>query len=285
MVYIDGKFYEKDEAKISVYDHGVLYGDGVFEGIRIYSGKVFKLKEHLERLYDSAKAVALKISIDFDEMTAAVLETVKRSNMQDGYIRLLVTRGIGDLGVSPANCIKSSVIIIVDSIQLYPEELYEKGIKVMTSATRRISSDYYEPRVKSLNYINNILAKIEAENCGCSEAVMLNAQGHIVECTGDNIFIIKDGIVKTPDPAEGALNGITRQTIIEVADAEGVPCREAILTRFDLYTADECFLTGSGAELIPVTVADGRVIGTGKAGEITKQLLAAFKERVKAGLV
>ena len=285
MIYIDGAFYEKSEAKISVYDHGLLYGDGVFEGIRIYNGRIFKLREHLERLYDSAKAIMLTISIDIEEMTRAVEETVARYEKKDGYIRLVVTRGAGDLGVSPANCKKSSIIIIVDDIQLYPQEFYEKGISIITAPTRRVSPDCFDPRVKSLNYLNNVLAKLEAGLSNSSEAVMLNHQGHVTECTGDNIFIIKSGILKTPDPTEGALDGITRGTILDLARSAGIPCQEKVLTRYDLYTADECFLTGTGAELIPVTTIDGRTIGNGTPGTTTRELVLRFRERVNAGII
>jgi branched-chain amino acid aminotransferase len=283
MIYIDGSFYQKEEAKISVYDHGLLYGDGVFEGIRIYNGRIFRLREHLERLYDSARAIMLSIPMEPGDMHRAVEETVTKSGKTDGYIRLVVTRGKGDLGVSPSNCKRATVIIIVDDIQLYPEELYEKGISIITAATRRVSPDCFDPRIKSLNYLNNVLAKLEAQYCDCSEAVMLNQQGHVTECTGDNIFIIKAGLLMTPAPVEGALGGIPRSTILEVASSAGVQCKETVMTRYDLYTADECFLTGTGAEIIPVTSIDGRTVGGGNPGPMTRELIVRFRERINSG--
>ena len=275
-VYIDGKFYDKEEAKVSVYDHGLLYGDGVFEGIRVYGGKVFRHEAHIDRLYDSAQAILLDIGMTKKEMISAVEETVRQSGMKDAYIRLVVTRGKGDLGINPATCKRTSVIIIVDTISLYPKEYYEKGIAVITSSVRRIAPDQFDTRVKSLNYLNNILAKIEAQQAGCMEAVMLNKDGYVAECTADNIFVIKNGFVCVP-PAYGSnLEGITRGAVMEAAKRSLVPCVERSLTQYDLYTADECFITGTGAEIMPVTKIDGRVIGSGVQGEITQELRSAF---------
>lgn len=279
-IYIDGKYYDKSNAKISVFDHGLLYGDGVFEGIRIYNGKVFKLKEHIQRLYDSAKAILLEILMTMKEMEAAVEDAVKVNEKKDGYIRLVVTRGEGSLGLDPALCKKATVIVIVDNIQLYPKEYYEKGIEVITVATRRIPSECLDPRIKSLNYLNNILAKIEAKQAGCLEAVMLNTQGFVAECSADNIFIVKNGGLLTPAAYHGALDGVTRQTVMELAEKMGIKTYEATLVQYDLYTADECFLTGTGAEIVPVIKIDGRIIGNGRAGSITNMLAEHFKRYV-----
>ena len=280
-IYIDGKFYGKDEAKISVFDHGLLYGDGIFEGIRIYNGKVFKLAEHIDRLYEGAQAIMMAIPLSKSEMTAAVEESMRVNEKKDGYIRLVVTRGTGDLGINPALCPKPSVIIIVGDIQLYPKEFYEKGIPVMTSSIRRIAPDQFDTRIKSLNYLNNVLAKIEASRSGCLEAVFLNKEGFVAECTGDNIFIVKKGILFTPAEQDSILAGITRATVIDIARRLDIDVRESRLTQFDLYTSDECFLTGTGAELIPVTAIDGRVIGAGKERIVTEKIRKAFAEEVK----
>lgn len=277
-IYIDGKYYDKDEAKISVFDHGLLYGDGLFEGIRVYNGKVFRLREHIKRLYDGAKAINLTIPFTPGEMERIVDETVKVNEKKDGYIRLVVTRGIGDLGVSPANCKSASVIIIVGDISLYPKEYYEKGIPLMTSSVRRVSPQNFDPRIKSLNYLNNILAKIEANRAGCLEAVMLNERGFVAECTGDNIFIVKNGILITPPPYDSILEGITRETVMTIAAQMGICVKETSITQFDLYTADECFLTGTGAELIPVTEIDGRIIGTGNRHPVTDSIRKEFRK-------
>lgn len=276
-VYINGDFFEKENAKISVFDHGLLYGDGIFEGIRIYQGKVFKLKEHLERLYKSAKAIMLTLPLSFNEMEKAVLDTVKINNKQNGYIRLVVTRGDGTLGIDPMKCKQATVIIIVDNIQLYPNKYYQKGIKIITASVRRISPDSLDPRIKSLNYLNNIMAKLEAINAGCLEAVMLNKEGFVSECTGDNIFIVQNNTLLTPSGSKGALDGITKNTILHIADKIGLEAKESELTQYDLYTADECFLTGTGAEIIPVVEIDGRMIGNGHPGQTTKKLMANFK--------
>lgn len=279
-VWINGKLYDKLDAKISVYDHGLLYGDGVFEGIRIYNGKVFKHKEHIERLYDSAKAIHLKVPISPEELTKAVEETVKVNNRTDGYIRLIVTRGPGTLGLDPRKC-EPNVIIIVDGIALYPPELYDNGLEIITASTIRNHPNAVNPRVKSLNYLNNILAKMEAIRAGCLEAIMLNHKGDVAECTGDNIFVIKKGVMRTPPIDAGILEGITRNFVIELAIKQGVPVVECNLSRHDVYIADEMFLTGTAAEVIAVTKVDDRVIGTGKQGPITKSLREAFTKAVR----
>lgn len=275
-VYINGDFVEKEHAKISVFDHGLLYGDGIFEGIRIYKGNVFKLQEHLDRLHKSAKAIMLTLPLSFKEMEKAVLDTVRINNRQDGYIRLIVTRGEGTLGIDPIKCKQATVIIIVDDIQLYPTQYYEKGIKIITASARRISPDSLDPRIKSLNYLNNILAKLEATHAGCLEAIMLNKEGFVAECTGDNIFIVKNQALLTPSGSKGALDGITKNTVMQIAGKLGITASESEITQYDLYTADECFLTGTGAEIIPVIDIDGRAIGNGHPGEITKKLIKDF---------
>jgi branched-chain amino acid aminotransferase len=277
---MNGKLVDKADAKVSVYDHGLLYGDGVFEGIRVYHAKVFKLVEHVARLYESAKHLHLDIPMTQEAMSAAVNDTVKANNKVNGYIRLIVTRGAGTLGLDPRRC-EPQIIIIVDDISLYPAELYENGLEIITAATIRNHPNAVNPRIKSLNYLNNILAKIEAIRAGCLEAIMLNHKGEVAECTGDNIFIIKNGILKTPPSDAGILEGVTRNVVLELAHAAQVPARECVLTRHDVYTADEVFLTGTAAELIAVTKVDGRVIGAGKAGPITKQLRERFTQYVK----
>ena len=248
-IYIDGVFYPEADAKISVFDHGLLYGDGIFEGIRFYNGRVFRLEEHLERLWDSAKAIRLTIPITLDEMREATLETIRQNNLTDGYIRLLVTRGKGNLGLSPDRCPKAAVIIIADKIQLYPVEKYAQGMVMVTCATRRAAPAALLPAVKSLNYLNNVMAKVEATHAGADEGLMLNEQGYVSECTGDNIFVIKKGAVTTPPVYAGALCGITRNVVFEICADLGIPIREAEMTRYDIYTADECFLTGTAAEV------------------------------------
>ena len=281
-IYINGDYYEKEDAKVSVFDHGFLYGDGVFEGIRIYSGKIFKLKEHLDRLYKSAKALMLEIPLTPDELNKDVEDAVKRNQKENGYIRLVVSRGEGDLGVNPFLCKKASVIIIVGDIQLYPEKYYTEGISVITSSLRRVSPDCFDVRIKSLNYLNNALAKIEAAQVGCMEAIMLTREGYVAECTADNIFIVSNGILYTPCLTDCALEGITRNFVMEIAENAGMAIREIHLTQYDLYNSDECFLTGTGAELIPVTKIDGRVIGSGRSGEWTQKLTKLFHEAVYA---
>ena len=280
-IYIDGQFYDRDSAKISVFDHGLLYGDGVFEGIRVYNRRIFRHRAHLERLYDSARALALAIPLTIDEMGAAVEETVRRNEREDAYIRLIVTRGAGELGIDPHSCPTPSVIVIVSDVRVYPRELYAGGIKVMTSATRQVSHEAIDPRIKSLNYLKNILAKIDAQQAGAHEAIMLNADGFIAECTADNLFVVRGGQLLTPATSEGALGGITRGAVLELAGEARVPAAEARLTRYDLYTADEAFVTGTGAELMPVATADGRPIADGKPGPITRRLTEAFHALVR----
>lgn len=275
-IYIDGKYCDEKSAKISVFDHGLLYGDGVFEGIRAYNGRVFKLKEHIDRLYMSAKAILLTIPMTHEEMMRAVVETCRRNKLRDGYVRLVVTRGVGTLGLNPNRCINPSIIIIAGKIQLYPEEMYKKGLEIITVPTVRNLHSALNPAIKSLNYLNNILAKIEAMNGGCEEAVMLNAEGFVSECTGDNIFIVNGNRLQTPPLSAGALYGITREVVMQLAEDAKLKVGEPNLTRYDLFNADECFLTGTGAELIPVVKIDGRVIGTGKPGPVTSRLTAAY---------
>ena len=277
LIYIDGEFLPREEAKISVFDHGVLYGDGVFEGIRCYNGYVFKLDEHLERLYDSAKSLMLHIPIPIDEMKQNVLETLRQNQLREGYIRLIVTRGVGDLGLDPDKCPNPSVIIIADKITLYPQNFYENGLEVVTVSVRRNYPEAINPRIKSLNYLNNILAKIEAKQSGAVEALMLNSDGYVVECSGDNIFWIKNEIIVTPPPHIGILEGVTRNSVIALAREAGFQVEERVFTRHDLYIADECFLTGTAAEVIPVVKLDQRVIGNGKPGKVTQKLIAAFR--------
>ncbi len=281
-IYLNGKLCDKNDAKVSVYDHGFLYGDGVFEGIRVYSGKVFRLREHVDRLYDSARHVWLEIPLTREQMAQAVLDTVKANNKHDGYIRLIVSRGAGTLGLDPRKCSDPQVVIIVDDISLYPREFYDNGLEVITASTIRNHHNALNPRIKSLNYLNNILAKIEAVRAGCHEAIMLNAQGEVAECTGDNIFVVKGGVLRTPPTSAGILEGITRNAVIELARAADVAVEEITLTRHDVYAADECFLTGTAAEVIAVVKADGRVIGSGKPGPVTRQLRERFQQLVRA---
>jgi branched-chain amino acid aminotransferase len=280
-IYIDGKYFDERNAKISVFDHGLLYGDGVFEGIRAYHGRVFRLQEHIERLFCSAKAILLTIPLTHQEMMRAVLDTCRRNKLRDGYIRLVVTRGAGTLGLNPNRCQHPAVIIIADKIQLYPPELYAKGLDIVTVPTTRNLHSALNPAIKSLNYLNNILAKIEANNSGCEEAILLNAEGFVSECTGDNLFIIRRGDLLTPPLSAGALYGITRSVVIELARQAGMTVSEPNLTRYDLFNADECFLTGTGAELIPVVKIDGRVIGTGEPGPRFRQLASEYHALTK----
>jgi branched-chain amino acid aminotransferase len=277
-VYISGKLYDKADAKISVYDHGLLYGDGVFEGIRVYAGKVFRLREHLDRLYESARHIYLEIPLSKEQLAEAVNETVRANAKQEGYIRLIVTRGAGYLGLDPRRTTDPQVVIIVDDISLYPRELYDNGMNLVTAATIRNHPGALNARIKSLNYLNNILAKIEAVQAGCVEALMLNNKGEVAECTGDNIFLVKRGGLKTPSLESGILEGVTRNVVIELARTTGIPVEEVPLTRHDVYTADECFLTGTAAEVIPVVKCDGRPIGTGKPGPVTRQLRERFHQ-------
>lgn len=280
-VWIDGQYFNKEDAKISVFDHGLLYGDGVFEGIRVYSGKIFECKAHLQRLYDSAKAIRLTIPYTPDELEKAMQETVRINRFEDCYIRLVVTRGTGTLGLDPNRCPRASVIIIADSIRLYPQEMYEKGMAVITSSVMRNHPNALSPRIKSLNYLNNILAKIEAIDAGVPEAIMLNPEGYVAECTSDNIFIIRRGVVYTPPVSDGALEGVTRSVIMNLCQSSFIPIQEKRIERHDLYIADECFLTGTAAEVIPVTRIDGRQVGSGTPGPITRKLLEAFHKFVR----
>jgi branched-chain amino acid aminotransferase len=275
-IFIDGKYYSEQNAKISVFDHGLLYGDGIFEGIRAYNGRVFKLKEHIDRLFYSAKAILLEIPMSHAQIMKAVVDTCRQNKIRDGYIRLVVTRGVGTLGLNPNRCKKPSVIVIAGKIQLYPEAYYKNGLDIITVPTTRNLHSALNPAIKSLNYLNNILAKIEANNGGVEEAVMLNSEGYVAECTGDNIFIVKGNQLLTPPLSAGALYGITREVVMNLAKDSGMQVSEPNLTRYDLFNADECFLTGTGAELIPVVKIDGRVIGTGKPGAVTKQLVTKY---------
>jgi branched-chain amino acid aminotransferase len=277
-VYINGRFVPQEDATISVFDHGLLYGDGVFEGLRVYHGRVFRLREHIRRLYESAKAIWLEIPLDFDEMCNAVNEAVRVNKLVDGYVRLVVTRGVGTLGLDPNRCSHPQVIIIADRIELYPRELYEKGLEIVTVSVQRNHPAALSPRIKSLNYLNNILAKIEGLQAGCIEALMLNHKGEVAECTGDNIFLVRAGVLYTPPLEAGILAGITRDAVIELAREANIPVRETPLTKHDVYIADEVFLTGTAAEVIPVVKVDSRTIGNGTPGPITRDLERRFKK-------
>ena len=281
-IYLNGELVNKEDAMVSVFDHGLLYGDGVFEGIRLYDGCVFKLDEHLERLEYSAKAILLSLPMSRQEIADAVCETCRANKLSNGYVRLVVTRGVGHLGLTPDGCGPPSVIIIADDIQLYPEELYEKGLKIISVPTRRINASALPPAVKSLNYLNNILAKIEAKKVGYQEALMLNDKGEIAECTGDNVFVLSKGVLYTPPLDAGSLRGITRAAVMDIASDLGIPCREQALTRYDLWTAEECFLTGTAAEVIPCVEVDHRTVGNGEPGAVTKNFISKFREKVCA---
>ncbi|PTY03882.1 branched-chain-amino-acid transaminase [Verrucomicrobia bacterium LW23] len=281
-IFIDGQYLDKADAKISVFDHGLLYGDGIFEGIRIYNGRVFLLDEHLDRLWDSAKAIMLNIPMTYEEIKEATLECCRLNGLKDGYIRLVVTRGVGNLGINPEKCPKATVFIIADTISLYPEECYTKGLRVNTAATQRINVAAWSPAIKSLNYLNNILAKIEGNLYGAQETVMLNQDGYVAECTGDNIFVLKKGEIFTPPIYAGALGGLTRKVIFDLAKSIGKTVVETNLTRYDLFVADEIFLTGSGAEVVPVYEVDGRTIGSGHVGPVTEKLMALFKDLTRS---
>jgi branched-chain amino acid aminotransferase len=277
-IYIDGKFYSEANAKISVFDHGLLYGDGIFEGIRFYNGRVFRLEEHLHRLWDSARSICLKIPMTMQDMSEAVLETIRQNHLHDGYIRLLVTRGIGNLGLNPTQCKSPSVIIIAATIALYHEDFYRKGLTIVTCATRRSNPAALNPAVKSLNYLNNVMARIEANLAGADEALMLNDAGNVAECTADNVFVVQHGQIATPPVTAGALRGITRSVVFEIAAELGIKVQETDITRHDVFVADECFLTGTAAEIVPVVKADGRSIGNGKPGPITTRIIARFRQ-------
>ncbi|MFO0427768.1 MAG: branched-chain-amino-acid transaminase [Planctomyces sp.] len=276
-VYVAGKLVPAEQATVSVFDHGLLYGDGIFEGIRVYGGKVFLLKEHIDRLYESALAIRLQIPISPPEMTQAVENTVRENGITDGYVRLVVTRGAGSLGLDIRRTSNPQVIIIADTISLYPPELYTNGLRLITASTIRNHPGALSPRIKSLNYLNNIMAKIEGTDAGTVEALMLNHNGEVSECTGDNIFIVKNGVLKTPPPDAGILEGITRNAVIGLARKAGIEVRECVMVRHDIFTADECFLTGTAAEVIAVISLDGRQIGTGKPGPMTMDLLKRFQ--------
>ena len=281
-IYISGKYFDKDNAKISVYDHGLLYGDGVFEGMRAYSGNVFRMTEHIDRLYESALAICLKIPMSKSDMIAAVNKTLEINSLKDAYIRLVVTRGAGSLGLDPNRTSDPQIIIIADHIALYDPKFYEEGLKIITASTIRNHPAALSPRIKSLNYLNNIMAKIEGLQAGCMEAIMLNHKGEVAECTGDNIFIVKRGELLTPPKDAGILEGITRNAILELAQSLNIPTKEISLTRHDLFVADECFLTGSAAEVIPVVSIDNRSIHDGCVGPVTKKLMSEFKKLVHA---
>lgn len=277
-IYLDGKFVAEEDARVSVFDHGVLYGDGIFEGIRAYNGRVFKLKEHVDRLYNGAGAIMLQPPVSKEEMQEIVLETLRQNDLRDAYIRLVITRGKGDLGLDPANCPKPTLFCIASGIQLYPEELYQKGMEVVTVPTRRNTPETINPQMKSLNYLNSIMAKLEAKLAGVQEAIMMNNEGYVAEATGDNIFIVHGGELITPPAFLGILEGITRNTVMDLAAGKDIPVKAQVFTRYDVYSADECFLTGSAAEIIPVVKVDGRTIGNGKPGTITQDMIKAYRE-------
>jgi len=285
-IYINGKFYEKENAKVSVFDHGFLYGDGVFEGIRSYNRRVFKLKEHIDRLFESAQSIMLKIPLTKEQLIKATIDTIKTNKLDNAYIRLIISRGEGDLGLDPRKCYKgATIVIIADKIALYPQKLYSQGLSIVTVPTVRNLPEALNPQIKSLNYLNNILAKIEAGNAGCDEAIMLDSLGYVAECTGDNIFVVKSGHLYTPPQCMGTLRGITRDSILEIAKKNKIPAHEHVITRHEVYISDECFLTGTAAEIIPVVKVDGRTIGNGKPGKMTSTLLKKFRElTVKDGV-
>ena len=281
IIYLDGEYVQEADAKVSVFDHGLLYGDGVFEGIRAYHNGVFKLDEHIDRLYENANSIMLKPWLSKQEMKEMVIETLRRNNMKDGYVRLVVTRGYGDLGLDPAKCPKATIFCIAAQIALYPQELYEKGLVVNTVPSRRNTSESTNPRFKSLNYLNNIMGKIESKLTGTIEAIMLNNEGYVAEATGDNIFIVKKNVLITPPSYAGVLEGVTRNTVMDLAKEKGYKVKETLFTRHDIYSADECFLTGTAAEIIPVIQVDGRRIGFGVPGPITEELIHTFRTYTK----
>lgn len=281
-IWLDGSIVDESEAKISVFDHGILYGDGIFEGIRFYEGRVFRLTEHIERLFLSAKAILLKLPWTVEEVCEYTLDTIRANGLKDGYIRLVITRGVGDLGLNPYLCEVPSMFIIASGITLYPDELYEDGLEVVTCSTRRPTPASLSPQVKSLNYLNNVMAKVEALKAGAKEGLMLNEQGYVAECTGDNVFIVKKGEVITPPVSDGSLDGITRQVIFDLCRELGISIREASLTRYDIYTADESFLTGTAAETIPMVMLDEREIGNGRPGKLSLKLIHAFRKLVRS---
>jgi len=280
-VYIDGEYFEKDQAKISVFDHGLLYGDGVFEGIRSYKRLVFKLKEHIDRLYESSHGIMLTIPLSKKDMIRSVVETLKLNQLDDAYIRLVITRGVGDLGLDPRKCKTASVIIITDNIKLYPEKMYKEGLSIITVPTSRNIPEALNPQIKSLNYLNNIMAKMEAINSGYEEALMFTSHGYVAECTGDNIFIIKDNALITPPAYLGILKGITRACVMDIAKKAGMDVKEEVINRHNIFTSNECFLTGTAAEIIPVVCVDKRIIGDGKPGKLTLNLMKGFRGLTK----
>ena len=281
LIYLDGQWLGKDDAKVSVYDHGLLYGDGVFEGMRVYGGKTFRLAEHVDRLFDSAQAINMVVPMPRAEMIAITTEGVKRAGLSEGYLRHVITRGVGDLGLDPRKCPRPSIIIIFDTIAIWPPERYEQGLTLVTAGTPINHREALSPRVKSLNYLNHILAKVEATNAGADDAIMLDPTGHIAEATGMNLFVWKHGVLSTPAVHSGLLKGVTRDAIIELATEAGYRVHETLLNRYDLYTADEAFLTGTAAEVAPIRMVDGRIIGAGKIGPVTRDIRARFQELVK----
>jgi branched-chain amino acid aminotransferase len=282
IIFMNDRLVPEEQAVVSVFDHGLLYGDGVFEGLRSYAGRVFRLDTHLDRLWASARAICLEIPLPKNVVAKAVNDTLAANNLTDGYVRLVVTRGAGSLGLDPNRTHNPQVIVIADTISLYPQEFYEQGLRIVTAATQRTHSAALSPRIKSLNYLNNIMAKLEGLQAGCVEALMLNHKGEVAECTGDNVFIVRGGRLLTPPPDAGILEGITRNAVLDLARAAGIDCREATLVRHDLYTADECFLTGTAAEVIPVVEIDGRRIGSGVPGPVTKRLTDEFHALVRS---
>jgi len=282
VIYLDGEFVDREAARVSVFDHGYLYGDGIFEGIRAYDGRVFRLDEHLDRLYESARSILLTIPLSKAELREAVLETLRRNSLREGYVRLVISRGPGDLGLDPRKCPRATVAVIAESIQLYPEEAYVRGLRAVTATVRKIRPDMLSPQVKSLNYLNNILARIEANQAGANEAIMLSADGYVTECTADNIFIVREDELQTPPAFLGILRGVTRDTVLDIARRLEIHATESVFTIHDVYTADECFLTGTAAEVAPLVEVDGRAIGDGRPGAVTKRLIAAFSALVQA---
>jgi len=281
IIFMNDRLVPEEEARVSVFDHGLLYGDGVFEGLRSYSGRVFRLEAHLDRLWASARAICLEIPLSKEALGRAVNETLAANNLADGYVRLVVTRGAGSLGLDPNRTKNPQVIVIADTIALYAREAYEQGLRIVTAATQRVHPAALSPRVKSLNYLNNLMAKLEGLQAGCVEALMLNHKGEVAECTADNVFVVRGRRLLTPPPDAGILEGITRGAVMELAEAAGIDCREATLTRHDLYTADECFLTGTAAEVLPVVEIDGRKVGPGTPGPMTTRLIADFHRLVR----
>ncbi len=281
VIYLNGEFVPREEARVSVFDHGYLYGDGIFEGIRAYNGRVFRLDEHLDRLYESARSIMLSVPLAKTEMREAVLQTMRRNDLREGYIRLVVSRGRGDLGLDPRKCPTPTVVIIAETIRLYPEEAYTRGLRAITTTVRKIRSDMLSPQVKSLNYLNNILARLEVNQGGADEGIMLSADGLVTECTADNVFLVRRRELWTPPPVVGLLRGITRDTVLDLARRLEISVFERAFTIHDVYTADECFLTGTAAEVAPVVQVDGRIIGEGRPGAITKRLIAAYRDLVQ----